>query len=229
MRLIAILTAFVLSFAGPATAQELRIGMQNEITSVDPHFQNYGPNNGMSRHVFDALVHFDKDDNLQPGLAESWKAINETTWEFKLRRGVRFHDGSELTADDVVFSVNRVRSIQRSPNPFTTYLGKRTIEKVDDYTVRFTNDGPDPLLVNNVPQFAISSARAGQNATQDDFNSGRAAIGTGPYKFIRWTPSDRLILERNDNYWGEAGLRTRRVPGDPERRRPGRGAARRRC
>jgi peptide/nickel transport system substrate-binding protein len=202
MRLIVILAALCAALLSPAAAQEVRIGMQNEVTSIDPHFQNYGPNNSLSRHIFDALVHFDKDDNILPGLAESWRAVDERTWELKLRRGVKFHDGSDFTADDVVFSVERVRTIQRSPNPFTTYLGARKVEKVDDHTVRFVNPQPDPLLVNNLPQIAISSAKHGRGATQEDFNQGRAAIGTGPYKFVRWTPSDRAVIERNDAYWG---------------------------
>jgi peptide/nickel transport system substrate-binding protein len=202
MRQIVVLVTLILALLQPAAAQELRIAVQSEITSVDPHFQNYGPNNGLSRHLFDALIHFDKDDNIVPGLAESWKAMSDTTWELKLRKGVKFHDGSAFTADDVVFSVERVRSIQRSPNPFTTYLGARKVEKVDDHTVRFISPEPDPLLVNNLPQIAISSAKAGRNATQDDFNQGRAAIGTGPYKFLRWAPSDRAIIERNEDYWG---------------------------
>jgi peptide/nickel transport system substrate-binding protein len=202
MHLFVLFIGMVFALLQPAAAQELRIGLQSEITSVDPHFQNYGPNNSMSRNIFEALIQFDKDDNMLPGLAESWKALSDTTWEFRLRKGVKFHDGSDFTADDVLFSMERIRTMQRSPNPFNTFIANRTVEKVDDHTVRFVNREADPLIVNYLPQLAISSSKAGQNATQDDFNQGRAAIGTGPYRFVRWAPSDRVVLERHESYWG---------------------------
>jgi peptide/nickel transport system substrate-binding protein len=202
MRQLVLFIAMLFTSLSPATAQELRIGVQSEITSVDPHFQNYGPNNSMSRNIFEALIHFDKDDNMLPGLAESWKSLSDTTWEFKLRKGVKFHDGADFTADDVLFSMERIRNMQRSPNPFTTFIANRIVEKIDEHTVRFINREADPLLINYLPQLAISSAKVGQNASLEDFNQGRAAIGTGPYRFVRWMPGDRIMLERHEGYWG---------------------------
>src|SRR5581483_4983796 len=96
---------------GPGYASELRIGLAADVTSMDPHFLNLQPNVNISWHVFDALTHVDADARLIPGLAVSWRALDATTWEFKLRRGVRFHDGSEFTADDVVFSIERTRKV----------------------------------------------------------------------------------------------------------------------
>src|SRR3954468_16862104 len=92
--------------AGPwANAAELRIGLAADVTSMDPHFLNLQPNVNIAWHVFDALTHVDEDARLVPGLALSWRALDATTWEFRLRPGVRFHDGGEFTAADAVFSI----------------------------------------------------------------------------------------------------------------------------
>jgi peptide/nickel transport system substrate-binding protein len=97
-----------------AHAADLRIGVAADVTSMDPHFLNVQPNVNISWQVFDALTHVDENARLIPGLAVSWKALNPTTWEFRLRRGVRFHDGSEFTAEDVAFSID-ASSPRRSP------------------------------------------------------------------------------------------------------------------
>ena len=88
-----------------AQAQELRIGMAADITAMDPHAVNIAPNNQIGWHVYDALVNVDADVKLIPGLALSWRAVDPTTWEFKLRTNVKFHDGSLITAEDVMFSI----------------------------------------------------------------------------------------------------------------------------
>jgi peptide/nickel transport system substrate-binding protein len=195
--------AAALAFSTAAPAQELRIGMQNEASSIDPHFQNYGPNNGLNRHLFTALVIMDKDDNFHPGLAESWKPLDEKTWEVKLRKGVKWHDGSPFTADDVVFTWERAKNVPRSPNSFVSYMGTRTVEKVDDHTVLFKAQSADPLLGHNLPHIPIVSAKHGRGATTEDYNSGKAAVGTGPYKFVEFVPGDRVVIVRNEEYWGE--------------------------
>ena len=96
--------------AVPATvnaAGELTIGLASEPTSIDPHFHNLTPNNALARVIFDRLIMPDEKQQLRPGLAVSWKPIDDTTWELKLREGVKFHDGSPFTADDVVFTFQR--------------------------------------------------------------------------------------------------------------------------
>ena len=102
---VAALAAVLL--AVPATisaAGELTIGLKSEPSSIDPHYHNLGPNNALARVIFDRLIMPDEKQQLRPGLAVSWKPIDDTTWEFKLREGVKFHDGSPFTADDVVFT-----------------------------------------------------------------------------------------------------------------------------
>jgi peptide/nickel transport system substrate-binding protein len=187
----------------PAHAAELKIGLFADISTLDPHFNNIAPNVAMSSHLFDALVNTDADGRLVPGLATSWSAINPTTWEFKLRRGVKFHDGSEMTAEDVVYSLDRPATLTNSPGPFTSYT-KQIVAKqiVDPYTVRLKTAAPYGPLALDVSTIFIVSKKAALHATQEDFNSGKALIGTGPYKFARFTRGDRVELVRNDAYWG---------------------------
>ena len=193
-----------LLLAIPAGAQELKIAVAADVTSIDPHFFNLFPNNNIAEHIFDKLVQMDADSRMIPGIATSWKTLDETTWEFKLRKGVKFHDGSELTAEDVAFSIDRVPTVPNSPGPFTAYTKAITsIEIVDPYTIRFKTAAPHPLMPNDMSTIYIVSKKIATGATTEDFNSGKVAVGSGRYKFVRYANGDRVELVRNDNYWGE--------------------------
>lgn len=188
----------------PAAAADLSMGLASEVTTLDPHFHNIGPSVNTSMHIYDALINNDRDKGrLKPGLAESWKAIDELTWEFKLRRGVKFHDGSEFTADDVVYSFDRPATILNSPGSFTQYT-KAITEKiiVDKYTVRFKTAAPYALMPIDVSTIYIVSKKTSTGLGTEDFNAGKGINGTGPYKFVRWQRGDRIELARNDQYWG---------------------------
>src|SRR5258708_8892856 len=104
-------------------AADLRIGLSADVTTMDPHFLASQPNMTAGYHVFDALTHVDEKARLIPGLALSWRAVDATTWEFKLRPSVKFHDGSDLTAEDVLFSLERPLNIKGSPGGFAAYVG----------------------------------------------------------------------------------------------------------
>ena len=90
-----------------------------------------------------------------------------------------------------------------SPSSFGTYTKGKDLKKVDDYTVHITTEQPYPLMANDVSTINIISKKHGEGAKTGDYNSGKAAIGTGPYKFVEWVPGDRLIIEKNPDYWGE--------------------------
>src|SRR5215216_5438711 len=144
-----IVTSGLLLGSPSISAADLKIAVAADITSMDPHFFNLFPNNNMAEHIFDKLVQMDPDSKMIPGLATSWKPIDEKTWEFKLRKGVKFHDGSELTAEDVAFSIDRVAQIPNSPGPFVAYTKAITgKEIVDPYTIRFKTAFPHPLMPN---------------------------------------------------------------------------------
>src|SRR5262249_37722203 len=198
-------TLVVLSAAAcaQASAAELSVGLGADITSIDPHFHNLTPNNNIGQHIFDTLVAKDAAGKLKPALAESWRAVDELTWEFKLRKGVKFHDGSEFTAADVVFTLERIPNVPNSPSPFTTYT-KQVTDKivVDPYTLRLKSPAPYPQMPNDMSTIMVVSSKAAGKATTEDFNSGKAAVGTGPFKFVRWQRGDRVELTRNDAYWG---------------------------
>jgi peptide/nickel transport system substrate-binding protein len=189
--------------AGTAAAADLRIGMSADVTSIDPHFVNITPNNNVAWHLFEALTHVDEDARLVPGLAESWRAVDPTTWEFKLRRGVRFHDGSELTAEDVAFSIERPATLTTSPGPFTTFTRPIVAKETPDrYTIRLKTAAPYAMVPYDMNSVFIVSKKAAAGATTEDFNTGKSAIGTGPYRLARFARGDRVELVRNDGYRG---------------------------
>jgi peptide/nickel transport system substrate-binding protein len=197
--------AFSLAIFGTfvqSAAADLIIGIGADVTAIDPHYHNVTPNNNVAAHIFDYLVLRDERQKPIPGLAESWKTIDPLTWEFKLRRGVKFHDGSDFTAADVVASIQRVPEVPNSPSPFTAYTKqiKETIV-VDPFTIRFRTAAPYPLMPTDMTQVAIVSKSA-LKATTEEFNSGKAALGTGPYKLVRYAKGDRIELVRHESYWG---------------------------
>lgn len=185
-----------------SAAQELKIAMSSEPSAADPHYHNLTPNNQVVRHVFEPLVVQDHLQALKPGLAESWKVIDDTTWEFKLRSGVKFHDGSTLSVDDVIFSLNRVPNVPKSPAPKTAYVRGKTIEKIDDLTFRVKTATPEALMLNHLANIEIMSAKAAASVSTEDLNAGKGNIGTGPYQFVEFVPGDRFVVKRFDGYWG---------------------------
>ena len=198
----ALLAAAVLALSALSYAANLTVGLSTDVTAIDPHYHNLTPNNNVAWHLFGYLVSRDEKSQLQPGLATEWRTIDPLTWEFKLRRGVKFHDGSDFTADDVVASIDRVPKVPSSPSPFTAYTKQiRKIDVVDPYTIRFRTATPYPLMPSDMTQIAII-AKSHASASTEDFNSGKAAIGTGPYKLVRYAKSDRIELARNDAWWG---------------------------
>jgi peptide/nickel transport system substrate-binding protein len=201
MRILVLLAAAAASFA--SVAQELSIGLSTPVTTLDPQFHNLSPNSSMARHVFQALTSNDEQQNLKPGLAESWKALDDTTWEFKLRKGVKWHDGSEFTADDVIATIKRAPNVPNSPSSFGLYT--RAIKEAsapDKHTLRLRTERPHPLLPNDLVAIAVIPKRVAETAKTEDFNTGKAMIGTGPYRFAEYVAGDRVVLTLNDKYWG---------------------------
>ncbi len=186
-----------------ASAEALRIGVLAEPTSLDPHFHNLTPNDSALSHIYERLIQVDERGGLAPGLAESWTRTSDLTWTFKLRPRVVWHDGKPFTADDVVFSFERAPSVPGSPSSFASAIKGKTVRKVDDLTVEVTTIAPDPLVLNQVARIMIVQRGKARTTRTDDFNSAKAAIGTGPYKVAEFVPGQSLVLARNDAYWGE--------------------------
>ena len=209
----AVLLALVVGATGAALAKNtLRWSSQGDALTMDPHAQNEGPTNTMGQQIYEPLINRDPKLALVPSLATEWKAIEPTVWEFKLRTGVKFHDGASFDAEDVVFSIERARS---ETSDFKGYLTSVTeVHATDAGTVRIvTGKGPNPILPNQLTEIHIVdkgwAEKHGVTKPQN-FKGGeetfavRNANGTGPFKLVRREPDVRTVLEKNPNWWGLA-------------------------
>jgi peptide/nickel transport system substrate-binding protein len=179
MRLAAALLACTLAM--PASAQTLSVGMQTEPGTMDPQFNLLGSNTSALRNIFDTLLSRDPSLQVRPSLAESWRAMDETTWEFKLRPGVRFHDGSPLTAEDVRFSVERVTNVPNNPNSYATYV----------QGIRFASWQPgQPLVLERNDGYFGGAAHWQRVTFRPIANDGArvAALLSGDVDFINGVP-----------------------------------------
>ena len=207
-------TALLAALAAPALAlpvraqgePPLRIAFADPISSLDPQLNNNAGDRSVSLFFFDLLIN-NNDNALQPGLAETWTATGPLTWEFTLRQGVKWHDGKEFTADDVLFSYQRAPNTPGSVASFGGFL--RTVGKVEatgPYGLRITTKEPNPLLPLNLASIHIVSRHVGETATSEDYNTGKALIGTGPFRYVSYTPGARTVMRRNETYWGPKSI-----------------------
>lgn len=202
---LAVSAATVASLPSTAAAQstDLSIALSTPVTTLDPHFHNLTPNNSMARHVFETLVATDEAQRFKPSLAESWRAVSATEWEIKLRRNVKWHDGKDFGADDVIATLKRVPNVPNSPASFAVF-SRPIVEAtaVDQHTVRMKTAAPHPLLPADLNSILMVPKAIAEGAKTEDFNSGKAMIGTGPFRFGEYVAGDRVVVTRNDAYWG---------------------------
>jgi len=218
MKRIAFLLGALMACGGtlPAHTAELRVGLSAETTSLYPNWWVTTGNQQIASHIFDNLVQMDASSIPQPGLAESWKPVDELTWEFKLRRGVKFHDGTPFTADQVIATFDHAKTIDGVGAGAGAYVRGKTYKKIDDYTIQIATALPAPLLPNEMTVLYIYP----RPMTVEQFNAGPGTIGTGPYKLREWIKGGRIVLDRNPDYWGpkpEWDQVTLRVIGGPAR------------
>ncbi|MBV2358370.1 ABC transporter substrate-binding protein [Thalassococcus sp. CAU 1522] len=207
----------------PAFAQSLTAAFASEPSSVDPLYHNLGPNNATRKHMFESLVGEDANLAIVPELAESWSSSDDgLTWTFKLRQGIKFHDGGDFTARDFLYTACRIPNVPNSPSSMEGFIGTaETITAPDDFTIEVTTAAPYPLLLTDFASFGVISASANGHEgpveyvkggcpgiegylDSNAYNDGSATVGTGPYKFVSFTPGESVILARNDDYWGDA-------------------------
>jgi len=185
---------------GAATAQDLRVGVRAALDTADPA-SSYSPNRNITLQIYEPLLL--QDASLKPvaGLAVSWRMRDPTTWEFTLREGVKFHDGSPLTPEDVAATITRNMATE-VPQTYKSDIREIvSVEAEGPRMVILRTRTPSPQLPYSVATFGIVSARATKDATPEDFR-GKAAIGTGPYRWSEWTPGQGVTLTRNPDYWG---------------------------
>jgi peptide/nickel transport system substrate-binding protein len=196
--------------AAPVHAANLKWAAQNDILTLDPHSQNHATTNSILQHTYEGLTRYTKDYKIEPCLATSWQQMSDTQWRFNLRKGVKFHDGSPFTADDVVFSFGRIQQKQGTMQIYVT--GVKEIKKIDDHTVDFILAGPVPILLRNIVDFRImskgwSEKNRAENvqdyAKKEETYSSRNTNGTGPYLIKGWEPDKQIVFTHHKGWWGK--------------------------
>jgi peptide/nickel transport system substrate-binding protein len=224
--------ALALALATPAQAQTLRWAAQNDILTMDPHSQNHATTNAILMHAYEGLTRYSATYQVEPALAAKWTYISPTQVRFELRKGVKFQDGTPFTADDVVFSFNRIKQPQGTMQIYVT--GVSEVKKIDEHTVDLLLSGPNPILLRNIIDFRImSKAWAEKNRTanvqdykakEENFAS-RNVMGTGAYKITSWTPEQRITMTINTDWWDKHPGNVKEVVYTPIKSDPTRVAA----
>jgi peptide/nickel transport system substrate-binding protein len=210
MRRVALLGSALLLTATLLPGPELGAQTKDDtlVYVLQSDVQNWDPPNSVLResiilgyNVFDHLAARDpKTGKVGPSLAVSWKSLDDTTWEVKLRKGVKFHDGTPFSARDVKATFDRVLNPENKLTARGNHSKIKSVEVVDDLTVRFKTDGPYPLFVERLTALVMQSDKVikekGHEWMQDN------PIGTGPYKLLKWSKKQEHLLVRNDDYWG---------------------------
>ncbi|WP_422013203.1 ABC transporter substrate-binding protein [Roseateles sp.] len=205
LRLLPLLAALAL---GAATAAPLRWAAQNDILTLDPHAQDHNTSNTIGTHIYEGLTRLSRDYRPEPSLATKWTYVSQTQVRFDLRKGVKFHDGTPFTADDVVFSFGRITQPQGTKQTYVS--GIKEVKKIDDHTVDLILEAPTPMLLQNIISFPIMSKSWSEKnkttSTQDykakeENYASRNANGTGPYKLVSWTPDQAVKMTINKDWW----------------------------
>ncbi|MGZ5180693.1 MAG: ABC transporter substrate-binding protein [Ramlibacter sp.] len=202
--------AILCAFAMTAGAQTVRVANQGDALSMDPHSLNETLQLSVTSNVYEPLVGRDKNLNLAPALATSWKQISPTVWRFELRKGVQFHDGKPFTADDVVFSLARVAG--EGSDLKSNVNDIKEVRKVSDYVVDIETKAPFPILPDQLSTtFILSKKWCEENQATRPVDRRKGienaasfrANGTGPYRLRERQPNVRTTFVRNGNYWGK--------------------------
>ncbi|RYH56533.1 MAG: ABC transporter substrate-binding protein, partial [Alcaligenaceae bacterium] len=208
---LSVVAAAVVLAAPMVHAKTFKWSSASDIPTLDIHSQNNALGNGVHAAIYDALVYYNsKTFKPEPQLATAWQQVSPTQVRFTLRQGVKFSDGSALTADDVVYSLTR--SMAKTSNYAVFAQGVDKVVKVNDNTVDILLKAPTPTLINQLTELRIMSrAWAEKNKslepkdikTQEETFAHRNAMGSGPYMVKEWLPDQRLVLAANPNYWGK--------------------------
>jgi len=191
-------------------AQTLRWASQGDLQTADPHSQNESMTNMMNGQVYEKLVRRGKDLSIGPGLATEWSNPDPLTWRFKLRPGVKFHDGTPFTADDVVFSIERAKFETSNVKQYAHPVG--VARKIDPLTVEFKLDKPNPIFLQHIDLLWIMSkawcekhkvTRPLDFKNKEESHASLNANGTGPYMLVSRQPAVKAVFKRNPAWWGK--------------------------
>ena len=189
--------------AGAQGKDTITVALPSHAPTLDPHMHFERVGILVNINMFDSLLHRSAKLEFEPSLATSWKALNDTTWEFKLRRGVKFHDGSTMTAEDVKYSFDRVLEPGKEKKKSPQYGNVRAIKEVkivDADTIHIITDKPFPLLLERLVYFGIVPKKHVEKVGEEAFGS-TATSGTGPWKLVEWKRDQYIRLEAFDQHW----------------------------
>ena len=203
--------ALMASTAVGASAETLRWARAGDSLTLDPHAQNEGPTHTLAHQIYEPLIIRDMNGHFQAALATDWapSADDPNVWVFNLRQGVKYHDGADFTAEDVVFSINRAKSENSDMKELLTSIVE--VRSAGDHTVEIVTDGPNPILSSNLTNlFMMDSGWAEANGAVDvqDVEGGETTFastntnGTGPFVLVSREPDVRTVLTQNADYWG---------------------------
>ena len=197
--------------AGAASAETIKWARAGDALTLDPHAQNEGPTSALAHQIMEPLVMRDMTGAMVPALATEWgpSESDPNVWEFKLREGVTFHDGSEFDSEDVKFSLERAMT---PDSDYKELLASVTeIRAPEKYKIEIVTNGPNPTMANNLTNMFIMDktwAEANNAVKVQDYEGGedtfaaKNAMGTGPYKLVSREPDVKTVMEINENYWG---------------------------
>ena len=203
---------FAVVFAAlPAHAKTFKWASASDIPTWDIHSQNNALANGVHATVYESLFYYNAKFDLEPLLATGWQQVSPTQVRIKLRKGVKFHDGSAFNADDAVFSINRAMEKTSNYGVFTQGIDK--VVKVDDETIDIITRGPNPVLLRQLTELRMMDKEWAEKnkstspkdiKTKEENYAHRHANGTGPFMLKSWDPDVKLVLEKNPAWWGKS-------------------------
>ncbi len=206
---VASLLAAALVAAPAIEAKTLRWASQGDILTFDPHSQNEGLNNTANSYIYEPLITYNEKFELEPALAVKWSQDTPLIWRFELRKGVKFHDGTPFTADDVVYSIERALAPTSNFSAYTAAI--QGARKVDDHTVLIVTSAPNPVLLRQLPELRIMSRAWSEKhgvttptnfVQKQESYAVRNANGTGPFMLKSREVDIRTVFVENPGWWG---------------------------
>ncbi|SEJ74958.1 peptide/nickel transport system substrate-binding protein [Bhargavaea ginsengi] len=198
---------------GTAAGGDLILAVLSDASTLDPQGSNDVPSNNIHNNLFDTLVELNDENEIVPSLATEWKTIDETTWEFKLREGVKFHDGTDFTAEAVKKTFDRVRDPKVASGKAYLYEMLESVEVIDDHTVQIKTAYPFSPLLSHLshsggaiisPKLIDEDYAAMENGEEPGSAINQHPVGTGFFKFESWDPGVAVKLAKNEDYWNDA-------------------------
>jgi peptide/nickel transport system substrate-binding protein len=180
--------------------KSLVVGQAADASTMDPQNQGSMPDMNILINMFDTLVTRNENNKLSPSLATEWEAIDDTTWQFKLREGVKFHNGEPFNAETVKFSIERLNKL----GEIVELSNVKEVVVVNEYTVNVVTNIPDPILPNKTVLFGGVMVPPKYIEEKGDDYFAKNPVGTGPFKFESWKKDQEVVMEANNDYWGGA-------------------------